>query len=84
MNAFTGPKKKSPQVLYTYVSKTNKTFVDKMALKANRSKSEFIDELIAAYRLKRDVKFDTKVLKVEKDYKKAKETKKKKINNLRA
>jgi len=76
-------KQKSEKVVqYSYVSRRNKAFVEKQALKANRSSSEFVDELIAANRLKRSVKFEKKILKGEAKLRQAKAKRRQKIKAL--
>lgn len=72
----------SKEVLYSYVSATNKKFVKKKALQMNLSESEIINEFITANRLNRKVKLQPKVLKGEQRLQKAKERKRAKLKSL--
>ena len=74
---------KNNKVLYTYVSETNKKYADKMALKANRPVSEFINELLSSQRLKRPLKFEPRISKTEQKAQAARERRKQRINELR-
>ena len=69
--------------LQSYISETNRKHVEAIALKNNRSMSEFIDELITAHRRKRPVKFEPKVTYLEKQAKQREERRKKKLKDLR-
>lgn len=69
--------------LYVYVTPTNRTFVEKIALKNNRSLSDFINELITAHRLKRPVKLEPKPTYLEEQAKKSKERRQRKLKELR-
>jgi len=68
--------------LYVYVSPTNRKYVDTIALKNNRTRSDFIEELITAHRRKRPVSFTLKPLKSEEKLKKDKERRRKKLKEL--
>jgi len=56
--------------------------VDTIALKNNRTRSDFIEELITAHRRKRPVSFTLKPLKSEEKLKKDKERRRKKLKEL--
>lgn len=76
--------KDDKSIQYSYVKPVNKNHVKKVSLKANRPESEFIDELISAHRLKRDVKFDARIPKSVQKVQRAQARKKQKLKSLGA
>lgn len=69
--------------LYVYVAPKNRVFIEKQALKKNRSLSDYIDELISSHRLKREFKLEPKPTYLEEQAKKLKERKKQKLKKLK-
>lgn len=76
-------KAKRDPVLYTYVSKTNRKYVDKFAVKKNRTLSEIVNELISAHRLGRPFKLEEKITTSEAQFRLAQAKKKKKLKELK-